>query len=62
MEDNEKWYVYSWNYNNPSVLYHEMAYSKEEALLMVNEIMDRGDDWDAYASTEKPERIEHDIW
>ena len=57
MEDERIWYVYSWNYDNPSNLLYEAWYSKERAMQEVDEILSRGDDWDAYASPEPPDEI-----
>ena len=58
----EIWYVYSWRYSdNQHTLYHEACFSKEEATNLYNEILDRGEDWDAMVSREPPESFD-DIW
>ena len=57
----ETWFVYSWRYDDPQhVLFHEQCNSREEAIALYNEIMDRGENWDAYVSQEPPDKI--DLW
>lgn len=59
MED--VWYVYSWTFDNPGQVFDEAFNSLEEAKERELEILNMGENWDAYVTKCHPSDFFDDV-